>query len=167
MTLLLRLAPLLCLGAVACSGPTTIGPPYRSPATGSTLVYTAAQGPVLLEVFGDPFGDGLTSLVATVATEMSGQQPSYPITFTPARAEAFHPDVRVVVGFGVIGGELCGTHPANLAAPDHQRRVSVTAAFCAKEQELSSVNGWVEDVDGAKDRRFAFLMADLVRQLFG
>ena len=156
----------LSLGvAAACSGPTTIGPPYRSPATGSVLVYASAHGPMLVEVVGDPFGQGTAQLAATVAGEMSGQVQTYPFAFTPDLTKAPHPAFRVVVAFGSVGGRLCGPRPSAVASPG--RHIDVTAAFCAQEEELSSVFGWVEDVDGPNDWRFAFLMADVTRQLFG
>jgi hypothetical protein len=151
----------------ACAGPSTIGPPRREAATWSEMIYASSQGPMLVDVRGQPFGGNIAPKVAAM---MSGQVPQHPFDFTTDPTRAPHPDKRVVVAFNpapsVSEYDLCANRDSALA-DGGAGHIAVRAAFCDHAQPLSATRGWVDNVSGPDDPRLAALLGEVTRQLFG
>jgi hypothetical protein len=156
--------------ATACEdGPATVAGTWRSPAAWSSLVYATTQGPLLLEVLGDPFRLPAAEFRRTVADAMSRQTPGRPFAFTTRAEDAPHATFRVVVAFNPAPDldprKLCGGPVAIMSGGGD--RVTLLAAFCEGETMLASVSGWVAKAADAEDRRFRQLLGQTVRDLFG
>ena len=144
---------------------------YRSPAAWSSFIYATSPGPLLLEVRGDPFGDGPAALGRTIAAAMTAGIPARPFALTTTQANAARPNFRVVV---VLGGApslderaICAGHVAVEPLKVLDGRVDLTATFCDGQSLLSSVRGWVARIDGIDDRRFRLLLNQMARELMG
>lgn len=167
---------LLSLGAAvlagltaACEdGPATMAGTWRSPAAWSTMVYAAADGPILVQIHGKPFANA-PDLPGQVAEALSRQVIGRVVLFTPDRAAAPQPDIRLVLAFNppqnLDSKALCGADPIPTAA-EPRDKVTVLAAFCQGGTLLASASGWVAKVDGPADGRFRQMLAQLARELF-
>lgn len=174
-TLVPMLKRILSLGAAvlagltaACEdGPATMAGTWRSPAAWSTMIYAASDGPILVEVHGKPFTD--SDFPAKVAQSLSRQVIGRVVLFTPDRAQAPRPDIRLVLAFNppetLDSKELC-TGDAIPTAADRRDKVTVLAAFCQGDSQLASARGWVGKVEGPDDKRFRQMMGQLARELF-
>jgi hypothetical protein len=165
---------LLKLGTAALvagcgDGPATQAGGYRSPAAWSSFIHATAEGPLLLEVHGDPFHLPPDEFRRAVAAAMTGAIPARPFQFTLSPEQAAHPRFRVVVAFdpppGLDAAALCAGQAATAAKASD--RVSLLAAFCQGDAVLASVAGWVAKVAGPEDARFRRLMGQAVRDLMG
>lgn len=168
---------LLSVGAAALAalvsgcgdGPATVAGGWRSPATWSSMVYATKDGPLLVEVHGDPFGLPPGRFRTAVAEAMTDAIFGRPSTFTTDRALAPQPRYRVVLAFNAPDTtdprDLCRGQIATLAQPGE--RITVHGAFCEDATLLASIRGWVAKVQGTDDERFRRLVNQLTRELFG
>lgn len=149
-------------------GPATVAG-WRSPAAWSSLVYATSQGPLLVEVHGQPFGGAAPPFRDAVLEAMAGGVFGRPTVFTSEPASAPQPRYRAVMAFNPPDSadprDLCRGQVAT--ALQGSGRVTVLAAFCDGDTLLASIRGWVAKVDGADDRRFRKLINQLTRELFG
>jgi len=169
---------LLSLGAAlaalvgGCSdGPSTVTGGYRSPATWSSFVYATSSGPLLLEIHGDPFGQGGESLGRTAAAAMAAAIPARPFRLTGDSAAAAHPAFRIMLVVGappdLDAQAICAGRAKGSTARAEAGRIDLVATFCDGEALLSSVRGWVAKVQGADDPRFRLLLGQMTRELMG
>lgn len=161
---------LLALSQAACSGPVVLPPPDRAMPTWSTMVYSAARGPILVEVKGRLFGGEAERLGRSIASAMNHQILAPPVFFTTDRAAAPVPDNKVVMLFGpalsATGAQLCaGQTP--LGEADKAGRVRLIAAFCAGGTAFSSVEGWTDQAGSVESPQFRQLIGGATRHLFG
>lgn len=161
-------AAIAALTSACEDGPSTIPGGWRSAAVWSTMVHASANGPVWLNVHGQPFGaeaDFNDKLALAMTNQLVGRQ----LAFTARRDQADRPEFRVVLAFNVPANtdprDLCAGQVATAAQPGD--KVTVLAAFCDKSGLLSSVQGWVAKVEGVDDPRFRRLLGQAVRDLFG
>lgn len=150
-------------------GPATVPGGWRSPATWSSMIHASKDGPLLVEVHGDPFGLPPAQFRQAVAAAMDNAIFGRPATFTPDREQAPQPRYRVVLAFNAPDNtdprDLCRGQVATLAQP--AERVTVQGVFCEDAALLASIRGWVAKVNGAEDERFRLLLRQLTRELFG
>lgn len=154
----------------ACDqGPATVTP-YMHP-TGSLDFLTAATrggGPLYLEIDGDPFGAG-EGLAGIVSGTMESALQARVLRLTTDRDAAEDPEFRLVVVFNPasVGAlfSFCASQPEG-ASPASAERIELRAGFCRGDVLLAAVDGWVEEVKGPDDPRFAQLMQQVVRDLF-
>lgn len=150
-------------------GPTTMPGGYRSPATWSSLVAATVDGPLLVTVYGNPFGGDDSQFRHQVAESMTDRVFGRRTTFTANRDLAPHPQFRAVIAFNTpadLGAhKLCSGQVPTAAHPGD--RLTVLGAFCQDDTLLASVRGWVGQVSGPSDKRFGLLMAQMTRELFG
>lgn len=163
-------AALAALVSCGGDGPSTV-PGFRSPATWSSFVYATNEGPLLLEVQGDPFGGGKAEMDETIARALGAGIPARPFSLTRDAATAPRPNFRLVI---VLGGAksldehaICAGKIKAPAGKIEGGRLDVIATFCDGESLLSSARGWVAKLDGAQDRRLALLFNQLARDLMG
>lgn len=161
-------AALAALGSGCGDGPAT-NAGWRSPAAWSTMIYASAQGPLLLVVHGDPFGQDALGFRNRVAAAMTNQLIGRPLAFTIDPQAAPQARYRVVLAFNPPDDtnprSLCDGSVATAAAP--RDRLTVHGAFCDGPDLLASVTGWVTGVKGDDERRFTQLLGQTVRDLFG
>ena len=168
---------LLSLGAalaalVGCGGdgPSTV-PGLRSPATWSSFVYATTEGPLLLEVQGNPFGTGKAELGESISRALAAGLPGRPFSLTTDPATAPRPNFRVVVVLGAAKSlderAICAGKVRVADGKLDGDRLDVLATFCDGESPLSSVRGWVAKLDGFQDRRLTLLFNQVVRDLMG
>jgi hypothetical protein len=168
---------LLSLGAAAVAaivsaceeGPASVSGTWRSAATWSTMIHASADGPLLVEVLGQPFaGPSVDELAPQVAAAMSGQLIGRPLAFTADRGQAPRPQYRVVLAFNAPDGTdakaLCA---GRVETRPGQERITALATFCGDGEALASVRGWVSRVEGPADPRFRRLLGQMTRELFG
>lgn len=153
----------------ACEdGPRTQSGGWRSAAVWSSMVYASANGPIFLEVHGEPFAPMALSAM-DVAMGMSDKLVGRKLAFTPVRASALRPEFKVVLAFNPPANadprDLCEGAIATAAQPGEQ--ITVLAVFCDKSGILSSVQGWVSKVSGPDDPRFRRLLGQVTRDLIG
>lgn len=166
-------AALIAAVTAACDdGPATVSSTVRSAATWSNMVYASSTGPILVEVRGAPFGSPPAQFREQIAGMMSGQVIGRRVTFTADPAQAPRPLIRVSLAFNPPESadprQLCDGTIATAAQPAAPgEKITVLAAFCDKDQLLSSVKGWVSRVASQDDPRFRDLMGQVVRDLFG
>ena len=168
---------LLSLGAaltalVSCGGdgPSTV-PGFRSPAAWSSFVYATTEGPLLLEVQGDPFGTGKAQLDAMVSRALGAGIPARPFSLTGDPATAPRPNFRVVIVLGAAKSldehAICAGKVKPPSGKMEGGRLDVIATFCDGESLLSSSRGWVAKLDDPQDRRLTLLFNQLARDLMG
>lgn len=164
-------AALLAGIAGACDqGPATqpLGP--RSAATWSSMIYAGADGPVWVDVYGDPFGLDKARLGETVAAALEGAVVvDRPFAFTGRREAAPRPEFRTVLVFAPAritdaNGACAGTLQPHFPAPPEV--VHLLAVFCREATPLAAVTGWAKGVSAPQDRRFDDLVRQAARELF-
>lgn len=161
-------AALTALTSGCGDGPATVAG-WRSPAAWSSMVYATSDGPMLIQVHGNPFNDDQPGFRRHLAAAMTNQIIGRTIAFTPDHAAAPRPQFRVVLAFNppadLDARQLCGG-PVAVSAQSGGR-ITIMGAFCDTSSLLASVKGWVNDVADADDPRFRRLMGQVTRDLFG
>ncbi|HTH15355.1 MAG TPA: hypothetical protein VL974_01775 [Magnetospirillum sp.] len=161
-------AALAALGSGCGDGPATVSG-WRSPSAWSSMVYASSHGPLLLVVHGAPFGEDALGFRARVAQAMTNQIIGRPLAFTIDPEAAPQARYRVVLAFNPPDDTnpraLCEGRIATAAQP--RDKLTVHGAFCDGSDLLASVTGWVAGVKDDGDHRFAQLMGQAVRDLFG
>lgn len=164
------LSLLSALGLSACSdGPTTQQSYIRPSGTWSEFVYAGAEGPILVDIQGEPFNGGQAELERLVLTALEGAFPERPTRFTLDPALAPHANFRVSLMFDppkmARGAHLCAGE-ALAPVANEAGKVNVLMSFCAKGEMLSESWGWVRKVGGPSDPRLSKLIYFAVRHLF-
>ncbi|TVS00187.1 MAG: hypothetical protein EA406_01370 [Rhodospirillales bacterium] len=124
---------------------------------------TMAEGPLLVQVEGDPFDAGTAALEAAVIDAMTTA-----VTWTgTARFAADpdavpNPDLRVVFTFngtaGLSGRQQCLGHSSG-GGPSPDGRIDASASFCDGPTQLATVRG--EVTDRSDGRAFAALIRQI------
>jgi hypothetical protein len=133
----------------------------------SFVTGTAAGGPLLLEVRGDPFRTGRDAVAAEVASAVSATFTEPWLRFTIRDAEAASTDLRLVwlldPQSGFNADRVCA---GELPALDAGRRVmEIRAVFCHRGRPLSAVHGWMRRPEAASDPKWRGLISQMARQL--
>ncbi len=134
----------------------------------SYLRYAAAEGPMLVQVHGNPFVTSKPYLDGVVAKEFEDT-----ITYirgvhlTTDPEKAFRPEYRIIVVLGahkaLDGQSLCdGEAPRMDTEADPMRMVAV---FCRKTELLSWVNGSIRPDSSPDDTRFRNWLGQIGRDL--
>ena len=129
---------------------------------------TRNEGPLYLEIDGDPFATG-EALGPVVTTAMEKALQRRVLHLTTEQDAAEDPAFRLVLVFNpTSGGELqafCSRQPVSETAKSAER-IELRAGFCRDDDLLAAVDGWVEEATGPDDPRFAQLMQQVARDLF-
>jgi hypothetical protein len=162
------LAGLLALAACD-QGPSTVTP-YMHP-SGSfdfLVAATRGEGPLYMEIDGDPFAEG-EALEARVTAVMEQALQSRVLRLTTDQDAAEDPAFRLVLVFNPPdSGELlafCSRQPEG-GPPGAADRIELRAGFCRGDDLLAAVDGWVEETAGSADQKFEQLMHQVGRDLF-
>lgn len=153
----------------ACeNGPAVVGNYDKGQALiHSTLTHAGKDGPILAEVFGNPFGMEPAAFGSLVRDRLPDGVMGRVLTFTGNENQAPSPNIRIAVVFGALtnvpGRRLCEGNPPELTFnPD---KLTVRAVLCADGELLSDAEGWARNLEGPNDRRFRRLLGDLARAL--
>lgn len=161
---------LSAVGLSACSdGPVTQQSYIRPSGTWNEFVYAGGDGPILLEIQGEPFKGRQSDLERLVLSALDGAFPERPARFTLDPAQAPHAHYRVAIMFDppkmARGTHLCAGEA--LVSPGNEpAKVNVLMSFCAKGEMLAESWGWVKKVTGPEDARLGKLVYFAVRHLF-
>jgi hypothetical protein len=158
------------LGLSACSdGPTTQQSYIRQSGTWSEFIYAGAQGPILLEIRGEPFKGQQSQLEGLILAALEGAHPERPTRYTQDPAQAPHANFRVTLMFDppktARGSHLCAGE-ALASEPNEPGKVNVLMSFCSKDEMLAESWGWVKKVTGPDDKRLGKLIHFATRHLF-
>lgn len=131
--------------------------------------FAVKDGPVLVEVDGNPFRIEASALAERVASAMKSAFSEPFVAFTGSRERAAHPDYRMIWTLNPAPGynadAACGEHrPAT--APSVGARLEMRVAFCHAGQLMSAVHGWMPAAKAGPDRtEWQRLVAQMARQL--
>ncbi|HEX9464263.1 MAG TPA: hypothetical protein VGB82_16820 [Alphaproteobacteria bacterium] len=148
-------------GLAGCSdqGTTTHSFVYAHDIPGH-VQYAAANGPVPVAIFRDPFPNDPAN--AAVLAAMQHRNPGPPVTFVNATSAPGSGAYRVIVAFGTPRVAGCRAPAASAPAPEG---TDVSAAFCTGDHLISEAWASGGRIDTAEDPRFARLMQDLLSAL--
>src|SRR4051812_32973641 len=132
------------------------------------FLFAAKDGPVLVEVDGNPFGRDDALLADTIAEAMGSAFTEPFIKFTKDKSAAARPDNRMIWTLGPAAGydmnSVCTTRPKT--EPVSGRRLEMRVAFCQGGRLLSAVHGWMPASDASLENpRWRSLIAQMARQL--
>ena len=158
------------LAVAACDqGPATVTP-YMHPSGSFDFLIAATrnEGPLYLEIDGDPFANG-EDIESRVVSALEPALQSRVLRLTTDLDAAEDPAFRLVLVFNPPdSGELlafCAQQPEG-GPPAAADRIELRAGFCRGDDLLAAVDGWVEEATGPADRKFEQLMHQVARDLF-
>jgi hypothetical protein len=131
--------------------------------------FAVKDGPVLVQVDGNPFRTDEATLAEAVAAAMQAGFSEPFVKFTSVAAVAAHPDHRMLWTLNPAPGydinAVCGEdRPA--ATPLTGRRLEMRVAFCQGGRLLSAVHGWMPAAKAGPDRtEWRNLISQMARQL--
>lgn len=153
----------------ACDGaPKTQQVYFKDPGVREYLQWATIEGPMLVEVHGNPFPTAKPFLDHVVAEELEASITYIAkVRLTTERALAVHPEYRVIVVMGahkaLDGQTLCVDTPPRMdPGADPMRMVAV---FCRREEMLSLVHGSIRIGDSPDDKRFRDWIGQIGRDL--
>jgi len=165
-----RLAAAVLAAALlaGCGGAATTYGFYAEPRYSSgELGFVSRQGPVPVEVRGNPFSVPDARLAAAVADAMQGRNFGPPLAFTDRPPGERPYDYRVVMAFDQppqASFDLCAAaappEPATQGGPLHAK-----AAFCLGRYRYTEIQGSIPAASGPDDPRFRTLIAQLTIEL--
>ncbi|TAN44640.1 MAG: hypothetical protein EPN26_16635 [Rhodospirillales bacterium] len=161
---------LSALGLSACGdGPVTQQSYIRSSGTWGEFIYAGAEGPILLEIRGEPFKGQQPQLERAVLGALEGAHPERPTRYTLDPAQAPHANFKVTLMFDppktARASHLCAGE-ALAQQPNEPGKVNILMGFCSKGEMLAESWGWVKKVEGLDDKRLEKLIVYAVRHLF-
>ena len=165
----LRMAAAVLLPLLAACGdsPRVTSNYVRGPLVWSALVDAGKDGPVFVEIFGNPFDGGADAFGAKVRTRMGEAIREREFTYIGDPGQASNPNTHVKLFFGAPdnanGRRLCKGEDTKLT--NDPEKLKVRAVFCAGDDLLSDAQGWTTNVTSAEDKGFARLIGDLTRVL--
>jgi hypothetical protein len=134
------------------------------------LRYAGSQGPVLVEIIGEPFAGGAKVEAEQLATQMKATFTEPWISFTADKAKAAQPDYRMIwvvdpppslaIDAACLGKATTGT----VRRAEH---VALRVYFCNEQKTLSAVQGSVRRPTRADDSSWRELVKQMTRQLVG
>lgn len=138
-----------------------------TPDVWSFVTATAAHGPLLVEVRGDPFRAGEAALADAVVAAVAFTFTEPWLRFTSNAADAASTDMRLIWLLDVQAGfDADRTCAGEFPALDAGRRVmEIRAVFCHRGRPLSAVHGWMRRPDGIDDAKWRRLISQMSRQL--
>lgn len=142
---------------------------YRGDIVESSLIYAQSKGPVLAQIYGDPYGLGNDVLGEKVRHALIGHFQAPIIKFTGSEAEAGSPNIRIRIAFGFPedenSRELCGKEIPQLSSP--KEKLIATSVFCMDGEMLAEASGWTMKVHDPDSRGFSLFVSDLARSVMG
>lgn len=135
----------------------------------SSFIYATSKGPMMVELYGNPFKESGSEVADMIIKRMAQAMPQRPVKFTTIEAQAPSPEHRVKILLGgentVNGERLCQGNIKLSAAPD-PNKIKIRAVYCASGQLMSDVEGWMLDPKTATDERFGQMISQVTIQLF-
>ncbi|MBU2089606.1 MAG: hypothetical protein KKB63_03480 [Alphaproteobacteria bacterium] len=166
---------LLLLGAnllAACTGPgltRTVRGGGSQPAefARNYLQYAGREGPVLMTVQGEAFGQPGAMLAPRLAEATSGAVFGLPVTFTTNREAVREPNWRIVFLIdnapGASDQAVCAGEAPQSPVPETD---NILAVFCFRERPYASVSGYSRSFGGPDDPALRDLARQIVRDMF-
>lgn len=147
---------------------TEMGVPHTS--AGAVFNAAAQQGPIWVEVLGQPFTDGRKLNPESVAQAVQGAFSLPFLKFTGDRARAAQTDVRLIwvvdPATSLTAEAACEGRPS-FSATRQSNRVDLRAYLCHGQRPLHAVRGHVRRPKDEADARWRMLIGQMSRQLIG
>ncbi len=162
-----------CVSAVplflsGCSdGPAVVTNYHKGEIVWELATSAGKDGPIFVEIHGNPFGGGELQVQSTILSTMSKAIQKRVFTYTLDKSEARTPDAKVAILFGapinLNGNRICeGDRPE----PTYDmEKITIRAVFCSRDELLSDVEGWVKNVSNPDDKSFKTLIEVVTREL--
>ncbi|MEQ8334617.1 hypothetical protein [Nisaea sp.] len=132
------------------------------------LTYAAAETPVCLTVSGTPFAGDEATMATAAAKYASGAVFGSSATFTADCGSTAHPDYRIVIhaNRALVGSpdQLCELAPMPKA--EETGKLRLDAAFCSKNEPLSTAWSEAPMPSGIDDPAFRQMIRTTVNELF-
>lgn len=172
MTTALRFAGLALLALAACEdAPQSSLIDMRVQSARDFLINASKEGPVLVELLGEPLAVGgklSHSEFAALVGSTFGAEPW--IKMTADKAKAAQPDFRliwVVDPVAWLSPDAACQGKAASAPVRRAERLEMRAYFCSEQRTLSAVQGSVKRPASSDDARWQQLVRQMSRQLVG
>lgn len=163
-------AAVVVVGAASCDDAPSTMAVHRVDNPWSFAWGVLRQGPMLVEIRGDPFGIDpvrFRDITLSAMTEGVQRNDAWAVTTDPRRAGSR--SLRLVMTFNgastVSGLDQCLGRSAG-GGPLHRGFVWVVATFCDRQTVLASVTGKIARTDGASDPKFAALIHQVMLDMF-
>ncbi|MBT7954031.1 MAG: hypothetical protein HN731_02485 [Rhodospirillaceae bacterium] len=158
----------LALLLTACDDTSNVTPGFtRGEIARSAVIRANSKGPILIEIFGDPFGMRDSVLAEKIIAALDGHFASPVLRFTTDDDEAYTPNVRYRIAFGwpvsADAKELCDKDIPDISPK--LEKITVAGALCFDKERLIDAEGWVKGVKTPDDLKFKTLMSDLARNI--
>lgn len=153
----------------ACDGaPMTQQVYYKGTGVTAYLQYAVTDGPLLVQVHGNPFVTSKPFLDDIVAKELESTITYIRgVRFTTDAEKAFRPEYRIIVVLGahkaLNAQSLCDGQAPRMDIEANPMRM--VAVFCRKDELLSEVNGSIRTGASPEDQRFRNWLGQIGRDL--
>ena len=165
---LIAMAAALALGGCSSVWVDDLPPPRYSYNNGA-FEYANHKGAIVAQIVGNPFNVSDDQFRAAVLAHMQGQNRGRPAKFVAAPDKETLAPYKVVAAFNmpanVDGYDLCKGPGALPPSPKRTGQVTLGMAFCFGDDIKSDAKGWVSDLSGIDDPRFAELVSRVTQAM--
>jgi hypothetical protein len=143
---------------------------YKLPQAWDFFFYGVKDGPMLVEIDGNPKGFPADVLADSVVSAMRSAFSEPFVSFTADRAKARYPEYRMIwslnPAFYDMNKVCLAARPTAVTEP--RDRLEIRGAFCQDGRLLSAVHGWMPARDAAPDSpSWQQLISQMTRQMVG
>ncbi|UUX49573.1 hypothetical protein NUH88_19505 [Nisaea acidiphila] len=162
----------LMLSVAACGTSVTQAPTGVSgQSKARVLAFAGKQGPILLQVSGEPFREGKAETAALSARILSPLYPEVPQGFTVNPQQAGAPQFRFRLAFDPIAstspGRVCSAGTSNPLSYDRRpSRQALFMVFCRADVPIAAVKALSDRMNTLQDPKFRDLLMQSARQMF-
>lgn len=166
-------APLAILLLVAGCGTSVVQSPtgVSGSAKKNVLAFAGKQGPVLLQVSGEPFREGKGETAAASARFLSGVYPEVPRGFTLDPDAAGAPQFRFRLAFdppaSTTAAEICAANAQKPLGYDRRgARQTLFMVFCRLEVAIAGVTARSDRMTSLADPKYRDLLQQAATEMF-
>jgi hypothetical protein len=158
---LAALVAALALGGCSSVWVDDLSPPRYNYNNGD-FEYATHKGAIVTQIVGNPFSIGDDQFRSATLAQMQGRNRGRPAKFVSAPSQETLAPYKVVAAFNmppdITGYELCKGPGALPPSAKRTGQVTLGMAFCFGDDVKSDARGWVSDLRGIDDPRFAELV---------
>ncbi|MEO9903924.1 hypothetical protein [Nisaea sp.] len=165
--------PLVVLLLVAGCGTSVVQSPtgVSGGAKKRVLAFAGEQGPMLLQVSGEPFQEGKGETAATSARILSGVYPEVPRGFTLNPAIAGAPQFRFRIAFdpptSTSPDQVCAASAQKPLSYDRRdTRQTLVMVFCRQDISIAAVEARSDRMTSLTDPRYRNLLLQAALEMF-
>lgn len=162
----------LMLGVAACGTSVVQAPTGVSGQSKvRVLAFAGKQGPILLQITGEPFGEGKAETAVVSAGVLSPIFPEVPKGFTVDPHKAGAPQYRFRLAFDPIASttakRVCSADGSNPLSYDRRpSRQTLFMVFCRQDVPIAAVKALSNRMSTLQDPKYRDLLRQSARQMF-